>query len=74
MIVEAGETVTNQSLTSVQRVVKDRLDQIESDLKDQKQREYEQVQMEIKRIRAEADLGMEGFARPAGRSIGPGAG
>jgi DNA-directed RNA polymerase subunit beta' len=59
VIVDAGESVTNQSLTSVQRVVKDRLDQIESDLKDQKQREYEQVQMEIKRIRAEADLGME---------------
>jgi DNA-directed RNA polymerase subunit beta' len=59
VIVEAGEAVTNQSLTSVQRVVKDRLDQIEGDLKDQKQREYEQVQMEIKRIRAEAELGME---------------
>ena len=59
VIVEVGEPVTNQSLTSVQRVVKDRLDQIESDLKDQKQREYEQVQLEIKRIRAEADLGME---------------
>jgi len=59
VIVDTGETVTNQSLTSVQRVVKDRLDQIESDLKDQKQREYEQVQLEIKRIRAEADLGME---------------
>jgi DNA-directed RNA polymerase subunit beta' len=59
IIVDAGETVTNQSLTSVQRVVKDRLDQIEGELKDQKQREYEQVQMEIKRVRAEADLGME---------------
>jgi DNA-directed RNA polymerase subunit beta' len=59
IIIDAGEAVTNQSLTSVQRVVKDRLDQIEGDLKDQKQREYEQVQMEIKRVRAEADLGME---------------
>jgi DNA-directed RNA polymerase subunit beta' len=59
VIVAEGETITNQSLSSVQRVVKDRLDQIEADLKDQKQREYEQVQMEIKRVRAEAEQSME---------------
>ncbi len=58
-IVEAGEVVSNQHLTSVQRVVKDRLDQIENELKGQKQREYEQIQMDKDKVRAEADLTME---------------
>jgi len=59
VIVEDGEAVNNSHITSVQRVVKDRLEDIESDLKGQKQREYEQIQMEKDRLRAEADLNME---------------
>ncbi|MDI6696408.1 MAG: DNA-directed RNA polymerase subunit beta' [Anaerolineales bacterium] len=59
VIVEAGEVITTQHLTSVQKVVKNRLDEIEADLKGQKQREYEQLQQEKDRIRAEADLSME---------------
>jgi DNA-directed RNA polymerase subunit beta' len=38
VIVEAGEAITNQHLTSVQKIVKERLDELESELKDQKQR------------------------------------
>ncbi len=59
VIVEAGEVITTQHLTSVQKVVKNRLEEIEADLKGQKQREYEQLQLEKERVRAEADLSME---------------
>jgi len=59
VIVETGETVTNQHLSSVQRVVKERLEEMETDLKGQKQREFEQLQMEKGKTRAEADLTME---------------
>jgi len=61
VIVEAGGKVTNQQLTSVQRVVKERLEDMESELKSQKQRETEFIQMEKNKVRAEADLGMEGL-------------
>jgi DNA-directed RNA polymerase subunit beta' len=59
VIVEAGETVNNQQLSGVQRVVKERLEEMERELKDQKQREHEHIQMEKESLRAEADLGME---------------
>jgi DNA-directed RNA polymerase subunit beta' len=59
VIVEAGEAITNQHLTSVQKIVKERLDELESELKDQKQRDLEQINLEIEQLRAEAELGME---------------
>jgi len=59
VVVEAGETVTNQHLSSVQRIVKERLDELEGELKDQKQREKEQLRMDRERGKAEADLAME---------------
>ena len=58
-IVEAGETISNQHLMKVQRIVKDRLDEIESELKDQKQRDLEHLNMESDTSRAQADLEME---------------
>jgi len=59
VIVEAGETIGNQHLSSVQRVVKERLEELEGELKDQKQRELELTKMDIERVRAQADLEME---------------
>lgn len=59
VIVEAGEAITNQHLTSVQKIVKERLDELESELKDQKQRELDHINLEIEQLRAEAELGME---------------
>ncbi len=61
VIVKAGETIANQHLSGVSRIVKERLEELESDLKDQKQRELEHARMERERIRAEADLQMEGL-------------
>jgi DNA-directed RNA polymerase subunit beta' len=59
VVVEAGEAITNQHLSSVQRVVKEQLEAIESELKDQKQREFEYINLDVEKLRAEADLGME---------------
>ncbi len=59
VIVEANETIGNQHLIAVQRVVKERLEELDSELKGQRQREIEHTKMEIERVRAEADLRME---------------
>jgi DNA-directed RNA polymerase subunit beta' len=61
MVVEAGEKVSNQHLVRLQKVVKGQLEELEKQLKDQKQSELEHVKMDVERIRAEADLTMEGF-------------
>jgi DNA-directed RNA polymerase subunit beta' len=61
VVVEAGEKVSNQHLVRLQQVIKEQLEELEKQLKDQKQRELEHVKMDVERIRAEADLTMEGF-------------
>jgi len=61
IVVEAGETIGNQHLTKVQQVVKQRLEDLESELKDQKQRDLEHIKLDSERKRAEADLDMEGL-------------
>ena len=53
VIVNAGDTITNQSLGDVQTVVKERLEELENELKDQKQRELEHIKLDIARLRAE---------------------
>jgi DNA-directed RNA polymerase subunit beta' len=59
VIVRAGDPITPQHLTTVQDYIRQRLEELESELKDQKQREIEQFRMEAERLRAEADLNME---------------
>ncbi|MEA5076938.1 MAG: DNA-directed RNA polymerase subunit beta', partial [Anaerolineaceae bacterium] len=59
VIAEAGETVTPQHLASVQRVVKERLDEIEGEFKNEMARDLEQIKMSIEQIKAEADEAME---------------
>ncbi len=61
VIVEPGELIGNQHLASVQSVVKQRLEELEGELKGQKQREQDQLSMHIEKVRAEADLEMEGL-------------
>jgi DNA-directed RNA polymerase subunit beta' len=53
VIVDSGETITSQHLGDVQDVVKERLEELENDLKDQKQRELEHIKLDIARLRAE---------------------
>ncbi len=59
VIAEAGETVTAQHIASVQRVVKERLDEIEGEFKNEMARDLEQIKMSIEQIKAEADEAME---------------
>lgn len=58
-IVAAGENVSTQQIGKVQRVVKEKLDELENEFKDQVQRELEQIKMQIEEIRAQADQEME---------------
>jgi DNA-directed RNA polymerase subunit beta' len=60
-VVEAGETVSNQHLIKLQKIVKEQLEDLEGQLKDQKARELEHLKMDVERIRAEADTTMEGL-------------
>ena len=59
VIVDAGETIATQHVAKVQQVVKERLEGLESELKDQKQHELDQIRMETETVRARADLEME---------------
>jgi DNA-directed RNA polymerase subunit beta' len=58
-VVEEGTKVTKSHLSKVQQIVKQRLEEIEENLKDQKQRELELNRMEKEKVRAEAELEME---------------
>jgi len=61
VVVEAGEKVSSQHLVKLQKVVKVQLEELEHQLKDQKQRELEHLKMDVEHIRAEADMTMEGL-------------
>jgi DNA-directed RNA polymerase subunit beta' len=58
VIAEAGETITAQHLARIQQVVKQRLEELENELKDQKQREIEQIKLSEATVRAEAEEAM----------------
>jgi DNA-directed RNA polymerase subunit beta' len=53
VIVESGETISSKHLGDVQEVVKERLENLENELKDQKQRELEHIKLDIARLNAE---------------------
>lgn len=59
VIVNAGETVTPQHLTKIQRFVKERLDELETEFKQELQRDLELLDMSKLQLRAEADEQME---------------
>lgn len=59
VIVDAGENITAQSISRVQRVVKEKLDEIEKQFKDEMMRDLEQIKMDIQQVRAEAETSME---------------
>ena len=55
VIVEAGATIAAQHIGKVQEIIKQRLEKIENDLKEQKQSELAEIDMQIERAQAEAD-------------------
>ncbi len=58
-IAAAGETIGNAHISKVQKAVKDKLDEIESDFKGQLQRDIERLDMDKQQVRAEAEEQME---------------
>jgi DNA-directed RNA polymerase subunit beta' len=61
VIVEKGDNVTSQAISKVQRAVKERLDEIEKEFKEQVKRDIELLKMHNEQIRAEAEEQMEGL-------------
>ena len=59
IIAKAGETITSAMISKVQKNVKEKLEALESELKDSKSREVEHLDMEGQGKRAAADLKME---------------
>ena len=59
LIAEKGDTITTQLISSVQKAVKERLDEIEDEEKGQKERDREALKMSIEKVRAEAETTMD---------------
>jgi len=58
-IVENGETVANSHLTKVQKVAKERLEEIDKEVREGMERDLEMIKMNVLRIRAEAEEEMD---------------
>nr|HMN60231.1 DNA-directed RNA polymerase subunit beta' [Anaerolinea sp.] len=58
-IVEANQTINAQHISMIQRAVKERLDELEAEVREQLRRDSEQISMEVQKVRAEADEAME---------------
>ncbi|RPH58139.1 MAG: DNA-directed RNA polymerase subunit beta', partial [Chloroflexi bacterium] len=61
IIVAAGAVIASQHISKVQKTVRERLEAIENELKDQKAREIEHIKLDVERIKAEAAEEMEGL-------------
>jgi DNA-directed RNA polymerase subunit beta' len=58
-IVDAGQSINAQHISKVQRAVKERLEELETEVRDQLRRDQEQISMEVQKLRAEAEEAME---------------
>ncbi|MGV8050323.1 MAG: DNA-directed RNA polymerase subunit beta' [Anaerolineaceae bacterium] len=61
VVVEANQEVTSKHITRVQKIVKDRMEFLEKDLKAEKNQKLEELKMQKETIRAEAEVVMEGI-------------
>ena len=59
VLAEVGDTITAQHIARVQKIVKEKLDEIEAEAKQQLLRDLEQIKMEIQKVRAEAEEQMD---------------
>ncbi len=59
VVVKANETIATKHISKVQKIVKDQLEGLEGGLREQKQVELDQVDLELESIRAQADLDLE---------------
>ncbi|MGB7094292.1 MAG: DNA-directed RNA polymerase subunit beta' [Anaerolineales bacterium] len=58
-VVKEGEIITNEHISKVQKIVQDQLEQLEGELKEQKQGELDQVSEDLDSLKAQANLNME---------------
>ena len=59
VVVQDGETITNEHISKVQDIVKNRLEELESGLQEEKQAELDQIERDLESLKAQADLDME---------------
>ena len=60
-ILDANDKVVAKHITQVQKIVQKKLETLENELKDQRAKELEDLKMEAGRVKADADLKMEGL-------------
>jgi DNA-directed RNA polymerase subunit beta' len=60
-LVPTGTVIAAKHISQVQKIVKQRLESVENELKDEKQRELEMLKTEVARIKAEAEQEMSGL-------------
>ncbi|MEN6482460.1 MAG: DNA-directed RNA polymerase subunit beta' [Anaerolineaceae bacterium] len=58
-VAKSGEVISAQHISKVQKVVKERLDELETEMKGEFQRELEQIKMQVSEVRSQADEEME---------------
>ncbi len=58
-IVPAGKTINSSHIAKVQKNVQGRLEEIENEIKDQKNRELEHIKLDVEKLKAEAANQME---------------
>jgi DNA-directed RNA polymerase subunit beta' len=58
ILVSAGTVIAAKHISQVQKIVKQRLESIENDLKDERSRELENIKLEIGRVKANAEQKM----------------
>jgi DNA-directed RNA polymerase subunit beta' len=59
LIVDIADEVTSSNLAEVQKIVKEMIEDLESDLKDQRDRELEHLTLKKEEIKAQSELRME---------------
>ncbi len=60
-ILDANDKVSSKHISQVQKIVQKKLEALENELKDQRAKELEDLKMQAGRIKAEADMQMEGL-------------
>jgi DNA-directed RNA polymerase subunit beta' len=58
IIAEKGDTISKDQIKKVQKAVKSKLDEIEADLKEQRNSELEQLKLDVEEVKAEADMAL----------------
>ena len=58
-VLDAGDKVATKHISQVQKIVKNKLESVENELKDQRAKELEDLKMEAGRVKADADQKME---------------